>query len=189
VKWKTLKTETLEANAYLRFLADDFEADGRPGKYFYHANAFGEEAVNVFIQKEDGMFVMIREYRYLFARDSLTHAQGSIEQHETAEQAARREAREEAGYDVGELLDLGWFASAPAFSKERARVFLGTQAKQVGQKLDAMEQIEVVEMTAAHIDEAIANGTMWDGQAIACWYKVKAFLCHPERAHGAQRIP
>ena len=177
MKWNTLKTETIEQNEHLRFLLDDFETDaGRQGKYYYHANAYGEEAVSVFIQKQNGVFVMIREYRYLFDRLSITMAQGAIEKGETAEQAARREAREEAGYDVGELIDLGWFASVPAFSKEKSRIFLAMDAKKVGQNLDAMEEIEVVEMTASEIEEAIVGGAIWDGQAIAAWYKVKAYL-------------
>lgn len=174
--WKRIKTEVIEQNKHLRFLVDDFEMDGRAGKYWYHANAHGEEAVNVFVQKDNGAFVMIREYRYLFDRESVSMPQGSIESSETAEQAARREAREEAGYEGGTLIDLGWFASVPAFSKEKARTFLLIHGIHVGQKLDDMEQIEVVEMSARQIDEAIADGTIWDGQAIAAWYKVRAHL-------------
>lgn len=176
MSWKTIKTEVIEQNEHLRLLVDDFEMDGRAGKYWYHVNAYGDEAVSVFVQKDDETFVMIREYRYLFDRMSVTHAQGSIEKGETAEQAARREAREETGYEPGELIDLGWFASVPAFSKEKTRVFLAQDVKKVGQKLDDMEQIEVIEMTALEIDRAILEGTIWDGQAIACWYRVKQYL-------------
>lgn len=176
MKWKTLKTDTIEANEHLRLLVDDFEVDGRAGKYWYHVNAYGDEAVSVFVQKDDGTFVMIREYRYLFDRMSVTHAQGSIEQGETAKEAARREAREETGFEPDQLIDLGWFASVPAFSKEKTRIFLARNVKKVGQKLDDMEQIEVVEMTADEIDRAIDDGTIWDGQAIACWYRVKTHL-------------
>ncbi len=176
MNWKTLKTETIESNPHLRFLVDEFDAGGRPGKYFYHTNAYGDEAVGVFVQKDTRTFVMIREYRYLFDRQTVTMAQGSIEQGERAEDAARREAREEAGYEAETLIDLGWFATAPAFSKERARLFLAQDVRHAGQKLDTLEEIETCEMTAEEIDLAIADGTIWDGQAIAGWYKVKHYL-------------
>ena len=185
MKWKTLNVKIIEANEHLRFMAEDFETgNGKRGKYFYHTNAYGDEAVNVFVQKKDGTFVMTREYRYLFDQATLSMPQGSIETGESAEDAARRETLEEAGYKVGVLVDLGWFATAPAFSKERARIFLAQDVEPVGQKLDVMEEIETVEMTADEIDQAIADGTMWDGQAIASWYKVRAYLVlrHSERS-------
>jgi ADP-ribose pyrophosphatase len=176
MSWKTLNTKIIEANQHLRFMVDEFDADGRRGKYFYHTNAYGETAVNIFVQKSARMFLMIREYRYLLDGTTLSMPQGSVEPGETEEAAARREVVEECGYEPGTLTFLGWFATAPAFSKERVYLYLASDVKEVGQKLDEKEEIETVELTVEQIDEAILNGEMWDGQAIAGWYKVKQQL-------------
>ncbi len=176
MSWKTLSTKIIEANEHLRFFVDEFEREGKKGNYFYHTNAHGDTAVNIFVQKDSNTFVMIREYRYLFDRFTMSIPQGSVEPNETDEQAARREVVEESGFEPAVLISLGWFATAPAFSKERAVLFLAKDLTHIGQKLDASEKIETVEMSAEQIDQAIADGDMWDGQAIASWQKVKQHL-------------
>lgn len=177
MSWKTLSTKSIEANTHLRFMVDEFETEeGKRGEYYYHTNAFGDTAVNIFVQKDNETFIMIREYRYLLDRVTVSMPQGSVEPNETDKFAAQREVMEESGYRAGKMIPLGWFATAPAFSKERAVVFLAQDVTHVGQDLDVREQIEIVEMSAKQIDEAILNGEMWDGQAIASWVKVKLYL-------------
>ncbi len=180
--WKTLKTEVIEENKHLRFFVDDFETPaGVTGKYFYHTNAYSDGAINIFLQKEEDLFVMIREYRYLFDKVSVSQPQGSIDPNEDPAATAKREAAEETGWEPQEVISLGWLASGPAFSKERAHSFFGRDLKHVGQKLDQNESIEVVEMTSAQIDEAILSGEIWDGQVVAGWYMVKNYLAQESK--------
>ena len=175
--WKTLKTKIIEQNKYLRFLVDTFVTDsGQSGEYFYHTNAHGDNAVGSFVQKDEDTFIMIREYRYLYDRISISQTQGSVELGEAMIDAAKREVIEETGYEPKTLIDLGWFATAPSFSKEKAHVFLARDLKPVGQKLDEIERIETIEMTIDEIDQAIESGQIWDGQVVAAWYRVKAYL-------------
>lgn len=177
MNWKTLSTKTIEANQHLRFLVDEFETqDGHRGQYFYHSNAHSDDFVSVFVQTQTGTFMMTDEYRYLFDRSSLSNPKGGIEQNEPIEKAAIREAVEESGFRPKRLISLGWIASAPAISKERMHLFLGKDLEQVGQKLDEREEIDVREMTAQQIDEAIVSGEIWDGACISGWFKVKAYL-------------
>ncbi len=177
MSWKTLSTKILEANEHLRFLVDEFETEtGIQGKYFYHIPGFTDGFVGVCVQKEPGVFIMTSEYRYLFDRLSLGFPKGSIDENESIEHAAIRETIEECGYKPKTLTELGWIASAPAISKERMHLFLAKDLEQLGQKLDAIEQISVREMTAKEIDEAIAAGEIWDGTTISGWFKVKQHL-------------
>lgn len=174
----------IEQNKHLRFFGDDFEVNGHVGKYWYHTNAYGDEAVMMCVQTDDGRFVMIEEYRYLIGHTSLGLPAGSIEVGESPLEAARREIQEESGYLASQMVDLGWFATAPAFSKERVRLFLATDVQPTSQRLDPFEQIQTVLMTAEQIDQAIEEGILWDGQAIAAWYKVKTYL---SRAEGHEK--
>ena len=176
-KWKTLKTEILIQNEHLKFSVDDFELpDGSLGKYFYHRPAHVDNFVQVFVRRDDGLFVMIEEYRYLFDRISVACPAGSIEKDESTEDAARRETVEECGFDPKTLTPLGWTASAPAFSKEQASIYLATDLQEVGQNLDEREQIRVRIMSVQEIDDAIASGDIWDGIVISSWFKVKQHL-------------
>ncbi len=175
--WKTLKTEAIEENKHLRFLVDDFETPkGNTGRYFYHTNAYSDGAIGIFLQKEKDTFIMIREYRYLFDSVSVSQPQGSIDPSEDPLATAKREAAEETGWEPQKVISLGWMATGPAFSKERAYGYLGRDLKKVGQKLDENESIEVVEMSSSDIDDAIRSGDIWDGQVIAAWYMVKDHL-------------
>lgn len=177
MSWKTLSTKLIEANPHLRFFVDEFETEeGKKGKYWYHMNAYGDDAVCMFVRKDENTFIMTREYRYLFDRIAISNPKGSIDEGETPEQAARREIVEECGYEPTELVYLGWLAPALAFSKEKMHLFLATSVKKIGQHLDKVEQIEVIEMTKEQINEAIRSGEIWDGQVVMAWYKVKDYL-------------
>ncbi|MEK7615199.1 MAG: NUDIX hydrolase [Patescibacteria group bacterium] len=177
MKCKTLNTTLIEGNKFLRFFVDEFETDtGKKGTYYYHSNAYIDQFVSVFVQTDQGTFIMTNEYRYLFDRMSLGNPRGGIEKDESIEEAAIRETIEECGYKIGELIPLGWVASAPAISKEEMHLFLGRKLEHVGQKIEETEEITVREMTPAQIDEAIVSGEMWDGCAISGWFKVKQYL-------------
>ncbi len=146
---------------------------GNEGEYYYHENI---DSANVFAQAPDGRFVMIREYRYLFDTMSITQAMGGIEEGETPEESAVRELREELGYETGELILVGTYASSPSFSKEKVYTFLARDLKLVGTSLEGHEDIEPVFMEALEIEEAIAKGEIWDSHAITGWHFIERYL-------------
>jgi len=90
--------------------------------------------------------------------------------------AAKREVLEESGYESNQLIFIGVHATAPSFSKEKTHVFLAKDLTLKSQNLDNNEDIQVVEMSVESINDAVKNGDIWDGQAIAGWYMVKNYL-------------
>ncbi len=117
---------------------------------------------------------MVREYRYVFDRMSVSQPMGGIEPGESPEETAVRELREETGYEAATVVRLGTIASAPAFSQEELSVFFATDLKKVGEH--DHEITEVIFMDAHEIDAAIRNGVIWDSNAISAWYLVKLHL-------------
>lgn len=170
--WQTLSEEELDRNPWWTHIVRKFRSpDGRSGDYHFtrHSNA-----ANVFAQDEDGRFVMIREYRYVFDRMSVSQPMGGMEPGETPEETVIRELREETGYEAATVVSVGKLSTAPAFSQEEFTVFYATDLKKVGEH--DHEITEVVHMRAEEIDDAIRRGEIWDSNAIAAWYLVKLHL-------------
>ena len=106
---------------------------------------------------------------------SIIQPGGSVRDSEVID-AAKREVLEESGYESNKLIFIGVHATAPSFSKEKTHVFLAKDLTLKSQNLDKTEDIQVVEMSVESINDAVKNGDIWDGQAIAGWYMVKNYL-------------
>jgi len=173
-KWKKIKTEPLNENPYGGYYVHTFQIDDGPeGEYYFHKN---RNAVSGFVRKVDGTFVMLREYRFLFDRVSLSHVQGAIDEGENPEATIVREAVEEVGYLAKRITHLGTFASAPAFSMEEVSVYLLEDLEEQERYAEPREHTEPVIMTREQIDVAIRSGEIWDSQVIAAWALMKLWL-------------
>lgn len=174
MSWKTVNSTILIKNEHLTIQVNEFEtAQGKKGKYWIHSNT---DAVVIFAKKQNGAFVMIREYRYIFDRNSVEASAGGIELGEESEVAASREFQEETGYLAKSFKLVGTIAAVPAFSTEMLFVYLAEDLTVTERHLDAFEDIEVIEMTEEEIDQAIISGEIWNSTTIACWYLVKNYL-------------
>jgi nudix-type nucleoside diphosphatase (YffH/AdpP family) len=95
---------------------------------------------------------------------------GRIDDGESAETAARREAREELGYALKAVSRFGDVFVSPGASTERATLFTAnyTPADRIssGGGVDHGEDIEVIEMPLADAARRIADGTIVDAKTI-----------------------
>lgn len=136
------------------------------------------EAASVLVYDRDlGRFVLVRQFRVpVFAmggRDGflLEAAAGLIDEGETPEQAAIREAREETGYAVGALIPISAMISAPGILTEVVHCFAAIADSSMriedgGGLADEHEDIEIVTLT---LDEAMAmvtSGEISDAKTI-----------------------
>jgi ADP-ribose pyrophosphatase len=114
---------------------------------------------------EDGRLVLVRQYREAVARTLLEVPAGGIDGDETPEAAARREMKEETGYDVGSMDLLATFYSSPGFTTEKMHLFL-LHDLTPGTPTEENDQIEVVPMTPEDAWEAVSRGEMADAKSI-----------------------
>ena len=96
-------------------------------------------AVCVIPVLRDGRAVVERQYRYPVGEVLTEIPAGKLDApDEDPEEAARRELREETGYTCDELIALGVFYPAPAYSSEKIHMYLARglhrPAKKKGQK-------------------------------------------------------
>ena len=103
----------------------------------------------------DGCFLLVRQWRHGEDRLTREFPGGVMDEGETPEEAARRELREETGFEIGRLTHLGTCSPNPALFKNHLHCFLAEDLKATGrQQLDADEFLTY---ELAPIDEVIAS--------------------------------
>ena len=115
--------------------------------------------VNVIPITGEGKVVLIRQYRHGVRRVTWEIPGGIVDPGESAEQAARREVREETGYEVSSLVRLAQVDANPAIQNNRATCFLAESVRWAGEPdLDHGEVIDVITCEREEIPGWVADG-------------------------------
>lgn len=123
---------------------------------------------------DDGRIVLIRNRRYAIGRALLELPAGTREPPEEALPCARRELREETGYEAATVEHLGGFWQAPSFSTEWMDVYLAQGLVERGQALDVGEEIDVVPVSRSELARLIRDGELADAKTLAALQLLQA---------------
>jgi ADP-ribose pyrophosphatase len=166
-RWKKLTEKVLHKNPWWTYKADTFEiGDGHRGEYHYVHTAGASLVVPIF---SDGRLLLVRQYRYLCARESLEFPCGGVKEGSSYEDTARQELAEEAGLEAKSMVQVGEFNPYNGVTNEMCRVFLAREFNQVASRPDATEEFEQVIVNPAELDRMIDTGEVWDGMTLAAW--------------------
>lgn len=128
--------------------------------------------VNVIPLTPEGEVVLIRQYRHGVREVTLEIPGGLIEPGDSPEGAARRELREETGYQAREMISLGHVHPNPAIQNNRCYTFLAIDAYPAGdQQLDDKEDIEVILKPLAEIPRLIREGQITHSLVVTAFYR------------------
>lgn len=119
------------------------------------------------IDEKRGKLILIAQYRHSAGEVLLEVPAGTMKEGESAEECAKRELREETGYEAGSLKELLGCYLAPGYSTEFIRVFLATNLRYRGQKLESDEQIKLSPMTLEEAIEKVKRGEIKDAKTIS----------------------
>ncbi len=170
--WKKLSQKVVVQNPWWTYLRDEYELpSGKKGEYnFVHTN--GSSMVIPILK--DGRVLMVNQYRYLAAKESLEFPCGSVKDGSTYDETAWHELAEETGYSSNRWFMAGEFNPYNGVTDEMCHVYIARELYKVNAIPDETEEFEFEHLTGAEIDERIRNGKIWDGMTIAAWSIVKS---------------
>jgi ADP-ribose pyrophosphatase len=116
---------------------------------------------NVIAETADGQLVMIWQYRFGTDQLSLEIPGGVLDPGEEPMAAARRELREETGYDADSFELLSVVEPNPALQNNKCWTFLARNARLVGEtSFDELEDLELVLVPKDDIAKIVDDGTV-----------------------------
>ena len=182
--WKEIKTEHLVQDEWIDFRRSAYRyPDGRVFSPYY---SYSRRDYTVIVASDtDGNYLCVRQFRQGIKAVTTEFPAGGIEKTDgreysertAAEDAlacARRELKEETGYESSDWTHLLTIASNATISDNYAYVFMAKNCRKVGeQQLDETEYLNVVKLTPAEIDELISTGQFQQAVHVMAWLLAK----------------
>lgn len=176
MKWKTLSQEQLFKIAFVTIDKEVCELpDGRvmPSYYVLHFNDW----VNVVPIDKDGNFILIKQYRQASKEVHWEIPGGGMNKQESPEVSARRELREETGYDCDQLEFISMHYPNPATQDNKIYTYLARNCEYKGpQELDEFEEIEVHTLSRNQVEEMLLRGEFNHTICVASLFQALLFL-------------
>lgn len=136
---------------------------------FYEVEA--PDWINIIPLTPAGDVVMVRQYRCGIGEFTLEIPGGMCDPGEDPLMAARREMREESGYDSGEIIPIGWVHPNPAFQNNRCHSFLARNACRAGEPApDSHEEFELEIVPLDSVPGLIGDGVITHSLVIAAFH-------------------
>ncbi len=157
--WKTLERRTiLKHNKFLTVESHTVELpDGR----IIHDWPWlvMPDFINVLAQTNDGLFIYFRQTKYSLEGTSLAPVGGYVEPGEAPESAARRELREETGYEAQEWTWLGSFPIDGNRGAGTAHYYLARGAHPTAPiTADDLEEQQLIYLSLIEMKKALLEG-------------------------------
>ena len=143
MKWKILLSEYISAHKYFTARKDKCKTPN--GKIIdeYFVVELPETVCAVAIT-EEGEVLMVKQYRHPIEETLIEIPGGFVDENENAEEAIKRELKEETGYEFSSITHVGKIAANPGVLNNFTQLFLARGGiKTSAQKLDKNEELEI----------------------------------------------
>ncbi len=154
----------------------DLEFANGERRVFQRLQASGHGAVAVVPMLDDDTVLLVREYAAGVHRYELGLVKGRIDPGETAEQAADRELKEEAGYGARRVEVVRNLSLAPTYMSHQTTVVLARDLYPERLPGDEPEELEVVPWKLDDLHTLAMREDVSDGRSIAALFIVRELL-------------
>lgn len=180
--WQKLESKTLLDFRIFK-ARQDTRRSPRTGRIhdFYVLEA--SDWINIIPITPQGSVVFVHQFRHGTASVTLEVPGGMVDAEDaTPAVSARREMREETGYDASEIIYLGFVEPNPAFLDNRCHSFLALNVQRVGEpQLDGAEDIVVEEIGLERVPGLISGGRITHSLVVAAFYHFDRYRdAHPD---------
>ena len=163
--WKTLTSRLVYQNRWTAVREDLAEMPN--GQTTIYGVVECGECVGVLPFLEDDRVVMVRQYRYVFGEDHRWEMPtGGVTARESYLEAARRELREEVGYDAEDLQHINTYFTSKSIMHEIAHLYIGRGLSRVQSVPDETEFLEVADFPFQQILQMVLDCEIRDSMTI-----------------------
>ncbi|MBH47344.1 MAG: hypothetical protein CME71_04145 [Halobacteriovorax sp.] len=175
-KWRTLKDEIVSRGKIFRYRSvqrasttQDMSGD------FDVLDFLGW--VNIVAITPDHQVLHVRQYRQGVDEVTLEIPGGAIDPGEEPLVAAKRELKEETGYESSDWLKLGVVDPNPAFQSNHCHVYLAKQCHKVCEpSLDPLEELEVELIDKKQLPSLVSGGEVKHSLVLSAYFLARDYL-------------
>ena len=120
--------------------------------------------------------MLIQQFRVPAEKELLEIVAGMIDEGETPLESAKRELREETGYEADEWAELGTFYASPGYTDEQLTLFLARDGHYVGDDPDDTEDLNIRTIPFTLALEEVRKGKIQDLKTVAGLLWAAAYL-------------
>jgi len=174
LSWKLLSAEEVRKDEWIDFRSGKYELpNGKVISPFYTYRKCNF-AVIVAVT-EEGEYLCVRQYRPGVEKVLTEFPAGAVEPGEDPEKAARRELKEETGFESEDWVRLGKIAPNATIADNMAYCYLARDCRKAGERhLDETECVDMLLLTKKQIEGLIARDEFVQAVHVAAYYMAEA---------------
>ncbi|MSR84982.1 NUDIX hydrolase [Candidatus Uhrbacteria bacterium] len=167
MKPQVLSSEIVHENPWYKIRHDKLVwTNGKAGEYF----VVECPPVVVIMCEQDKKFLTVNLYRYPIDRNSIEFPTGGTKKNETPIEGAKRELKEETGYQASEWKEIGLFTSFNGMAHTEIHVFIASGLTRGECVLDDAESdMTHIWMPVDEWRAKIRTGEIIDSESLAAW--------------------
>ncbi|MBI4779299.1 NUDIX hydrolase [Candidatus Falkowbacteria bacterium] len=153
--WKKINSKIVYDSKYFKVRRDIVELPGKEKKEWTYWDSRDSAMVIGLTGKKE--LVMIKQYRYLVRDEVIEFPSGSLNKNENVKKAAKREFREETGYEIkSPLLKLGSFYETYGQLNRKIHLFFASNVVKSKQNFAADDDVnEETEVVLVNFNQAV----------------------------------